>query len=207
MKRGAAAEICARGQAEMCAAGPGSGPPQVPPIAPRRKRGAASNARRAARQLRQQPSGRSKGCVQATPGTAERTLAARRPRGAFTHLSGSAGAQGVRSDRRKRAGGTCTEALQGTSVRMYVHRRPKFVVTENHPAYTGQQRRPRTANADSRVAIRSWSAVRRILCRPMIEGVGNLATADPLDPRRCKYEIKPGPGFVFCFPSKLTVWF
>ena len=107
----------------------------------------------------------------------------------------------------KRAGGTCTEALQGTSVRMYVHRRPKFVVTENHPAYTGQQRRPRTANADSRVAIRSWSAVRRILCRPMIEGVGNLATADPLDPRRCKYEIKPGPGFVFCFPSKLTVWF
>ena len=104
MKRGAAAEICARGQAEMCAAGPGSGPPQVPPIAPRRKRGAASNARRAARQLRQQPSGRSKGCVQATPGTAERTLAARRPRGAFTHLSGSAGAQGVRSDRRRRCG-------------------------------------------------------------------------------------------------------
>ena len=33
----------------------------------------------------------------------------------------------------------------------------------NHSAYTGHQRRPRTANADSRVAIRSWSAVRCIL--------------------------------------------
>jgi hypothetical protein len=41
---------------------------------------------------------------------------------------------------------------------------------------------------------------------PMMEGVGNLTTADP-STRRCKNEIKPGPGFVFCFPSKLTVWF
>jgi len=38
-------------------------------------------------------------------------------------------------------------------------------------------------------------------------GRGQPDDRRPLDPRRCKYEIKPGPGFVFCFPSKLTVWF
>jgi len=40
----------------------------------------------------------------------------------------------------------------------------------------------------------------------MIEGVGNLATADPLDPRLCKYEIKPGPGLVlFSFKTHRVV--